>query len=105
MTTLIVIGLAFWAICGILAYGIYKKNLKLFYEKYEYMGYSWNDEVFAIIDVFLGLLGLIHVFRYFTGFGKKVEIGLCFLMPRELTQKHRSSPAYIDAHPLVSRRG
>lgn len=92
--TILTAVIACWLFCGFLAYGLYKNSLKNFYLRQSWVGYRSDQEVLAYIYAFGGPFGLFRVVSFLKRNEEK-EIGICFVMPRHLTKKHRTSRDFL----------
>ena len=81
MTLLIVAG---WVICGVLAYGILKNNLRQHTKLPHTRHHDTEDEFVVYLISAMGLIGLIAIILG-TWIGGS-ELGLCYRMPKELCE-------------------
>ena len=79
MIWLIVVG---WIICGVLAYGVAKNNLRQHHSKLEYTRYDIVGEFVVRLVSVMGPIGLISIILETWIEGS--ELGLYYRMPKEL---------------------
>ena len=72
-----------WIVCGILAYGMIKNDLKNELPTKRYLKYyNYIDEMLSVICGLAGPIGLIGTLVFIVRFNSK--IGFCYQIPKEL---------------------
>ena len=72
-----------WIVCGVLAYGITKNDLKNELLKRHVKYYNYIDELLSVICGLAGLIGLIGTFVFIVRWSDS-KIGFCYRIPKEL---------------------